>query len=733
MQLTRREIMVATGAMTGAMAARAAGLSPVILAGSEDGESKPIERIVMTLCRQCPGGCGLRVRVVNDCVVGVAGNPDHPINHGGVCARAAASVQTLYNPDRLTQPAVLAGPKGSGRFSPIAWPEAIKRLAERLATVRRAPGPHSVAVVTNGDRGLTRLLWSRFLRAYGSNNLIDWSSPEGHNAYPAIWAMQGLKTAVGYDLAESRYVLSFGSQWLDAHWSPVQASSSFSASRSGKRAVRPRFVNVEPRLSLTGAKADEWIPIRPGTEGALALGMAHVLLREDLYDHEFVEHHCSGFDDPVAGSEDRIGFRRLALRDYAPAGVAKITGVEEGTIFRLAREFATHKPAIALGFDGSGVSAQRCCDRMAIHALNALVGSIDVPGGVTHFQDIELLSRPISEPDAVAKRGLARPPIDQADFSAHPLGDIPARRLADRILADVPHPIEVLVLAGANPVFDCAFPERMKLALSKVPLVVSLSPWLDDSARWADLVVPDEHFLQRWDLDVCHTLTGEPAVSLGHPAVPKAPESRGSADVILELARAIGGPVSAALPFENAEAVIGEVCDTLFASGRGSALGPLEDVGWTRLMERSGWRPPMAASSAEFRQKAIQNGGWSDPIYYHRQWDRVFRSPAQRFAFHSAVIAAHVKPRTVADDIRCMPHYEPALGDDPSDTFPLRLYIYPIPPLGGDDRYECPLAGRCVRGPYARTMEELGRAEPGHGGASRYRGGRHGDGHLAPR
>ncbi|MBI4580747.1 MAG: molybdopterin-dependent oxidoreductase [Planctomycetes bacterium] len=685
MRMTRREFLIA-GTASGALSKPVLSLPGVIYGGAEGTPSEPVERSLTTTCRQCPGGCGLRVRVVDNRVVGIAGNPAHPVNRGGLCPRALAAVQTLYNPDRLTEAAVLAGPKGSGRYRPIGCSEAIRRLAAKLREVRETSGPHRVAVVINGDRGLNRLLWGRFLQGYGSNNLIDWSFPEGHEVYPAVWAMQGLKRAVGYDLERTRYVLSFASQWLDTHWSPAQASGAFAALRTSHGAVRPRIVHVEPRLSITGAKADEWIPIRPGTEGALALGLAHVLLSEGLYDRQFVEQLTHGFEDLVVeGTGERIGYRRLVLRDYAPSKVADITGVEEGTIFRLAREFATYKPALALGYDGSGISTQRCYDRMAIHSLNAMVGSIDVPGGVTHFQDVDLLSQPIPEPDEVARAALARPRIDQADPSTYPLADVvPAPHLlAERILADLPYPIDVLVLAGANPVFDSPYPERMKQALAKVPFVVSLSPWLDDSARWADLIIPDQHFLARWELDVSHTLTGEPTVSIGRPVIAGFSRTTASADLVLELARQMGERMASALPYKDAQAVVRAAYDTLYASGQGGPLGPVEEVGWTRLLERSGWGPPRETSADTFYGKIVESGGWSDPIYYHREWDRVFRSPPQRFAFHSVVIAERIRPRALEDDIRCLPHYEPVHETEPGDAFPLRLYVYPLAILAG--------------------------------------------------
>lgn len=682
MQLTRREFLIAAGAVACSATSRGSSLPRVIHAGTRN--PKALERSLLTFCRQCPGGCGLRIRVVNDCVVGISGNPWHPINRGGVCARAPASVQTLYNPDRLSTPLALAGPKGAGRYRPIDREKAVALLAARLRSTRHNPGAHSLAVVINGDRGLRRILWSRFLQAYGSNNLIDWSPAEGHSVYPFVRAAQGFQGGIGYDLERAQYVLSFGSQWLDAHWSPAQASAAFATLRSRRQVGRSKVVHVEPRLSVTGAKANEWIPVRPGTEGALALGLAHVLVREGLYDQEFVQKYTHGFDEPQGGGGERIGYRRLVLRDYTPSRVERVTGVDEGTIFRLAREFASVKPAVAVGFDGSGVSAQRCHDRMAIHSLNALVGSIDVPGGVSHFEDVELLNLPVPQPDELAERGLSRPRIDSADPADYPLGDDAPQVVAERVLVGLPYDIDTLVLAGGDPVFESPQPERMKQALAEIPFVVSLSPWMDESTLWADLIIPDTHFLARWDLDVGHTLTGQPTVTIGRPVVSSSGDlTLDSAELILELARRLGEPVVSAVPFRSAEHVVRVCCEGLYSFGRGGPFGPEKEQEWIRVLERGGWRFPVAASADEFYRQLLASGGWTDPIYRHREWDRVFRNPARRFGFYSTVIAARVRPTNAEGDIRCLPHYEEPQARESDSAFPLSLYVYPLSTLAG--------------------------------------------------
>ena len=488
-ETTRREFIAATCAACGAGQFALADRRPRInYVGVED--APPVEQFVTTACPRCPGGCGLEVRVVRECAVGVRGNKSHPINRGGLCPRGLAVLQDFYHPDRLLGPLQRAGARGDGQWRPIEWKDAIAQIVDKLKVIRGGPGPHTLLTLLGSDRGLRRTAWRRFMRAFGSPNLIDAAPMANLAGPPAIRAMHGVGQRIGYDLAKAAYVLSFASQWLDAHFSATQASRSFAEFRRSRAGLRPRWVHMEARLSVTGAKANEWVPIQPGTEGALALGIAHVIVREGLYDREFVTQHCHGFEDwtDQTGAA-RLGFRRLVLEEYPPAKVQQITGAPEGVIFRLAREFCRYRPAVAIGYDDDGCGTQRCYDRMAIHSLNALVGSIDVPGGVTIFSEMTLLEadQPVDE---VAARGLEQPPLN---------GPISERRLGgdgvDLLAATIgqggsPYAAEALFLDGANPVFSNPEGARFAEGLLRVPLLVSFASFVDDTNRYADLILP---------------------------------------------------------------------------------------------------------------------------------------------------------------------------------------------------------------------------------------------------
>lgn len=684
LELNRREFLAALGAAYGSAALSWAGPRSwfVEYSGGEDGP--PSEQFVNTLCTMCPGGCGLRTRVVHGCAVGVSGNPDHPINRGGLCSRASAVLQDVYNPDRLQHPLKSVGPRGAGQWATIEWDAATDLLAARLGRLRESGRPEALCILLGRDRGLTRTAWQRFAQAFGTPNVIDAFPHDNLGADPAVLATHGMNQRVGYDLPAASYVLSLSSGWLDAHWSTEQAARAFAEFRRGRPGFRPKWVHLESRLSLTAAKADEWIPIRPGTEGALALGIAHVMVREGLYDREFVDRHGFGFEDWLDGDGvTHQGFRRMVLQDYAPGTIQRLTGVPEGTIFRLAREFSGSRPALAIGFDGGGCGYQTARNRMAIHALNALGGAIDVPGGVTVFQELSLLDHDL-DVDEVAARGLAMPRLD-GDIRRHRLSESAVDLLADSLESGEPYAAEILIFVDADPVFAMAEGRRFGAALSHVPFVTALTAYHNDSSRYADLVVPLMHPFHRWDFNRAHTLSGHPVVSFAQPVMAAPPAMRDPYEVLRTVSERLGGGIPAALPWESSSSAVDEVIGELFRAGKGAAFGSANEQSWAELLESRGWRAPFAADQDSFRRDVLTGGGWADPIYFHREWERVFRAPSAKFAFSSVFLQrsfdALPEPESaVHGDRRWLPDGRSAEGAH-DESFPLRLYVYALPSL----------------------------------------------------
>lgn len=234
-------------------------------------------------CRACPAGCGILVRVSEGRAKKIEGNPLHPVNRGRLCARGQATLQELYHPDRIAQPLKRSGPRGSGEFTKISWEEGLQLLTNQLKTLQQEKGEESLAMMTPHLQGSMAELTSGFMRAFGSPHHLsfellgyDWLRTAASRTF-------GTSSLPWYDLAETRYLLSFGADFVETHLSPVHYGNAFGRMRQGRDTVRGHFTYVGGRMSLTAASADRWLPARPGSEGTLALGIARLILNDSLH------------------------------------------------------------------------------------------------------------------------------------------------------------------------------------------------------------------------------------------------------------------------------------------------------------------------------------------------------------------------------------------------------------------------------------------------------------------
>jgi len=679
-ELSRRTFLKAAGVSALAMTLSNSGCTPHTTP-EESAVAPNEEKRVPSICQLCPAGCGILVRVVDGRAVKIEGNPFNPNNQGRLCPRGQAGLQVLYHPDRIRGPFKRRGERGSGEWEPISWDEAIKLVAGKLKDLRKGGQPHSFVFLHGAKPGLMYDLIARFCQAFGTPNEVGLSRVTIGSAPLAHYLMQGWRAAAGYDWEKTNYLLSFGAPLLEA-WQPsVRALRAYSRLRRGRPGARAKIVQIEPRFSITAAKADEWIPINPGTEGALALGMAHVIVEEGLYDEEFIENHAFGFEDWTdEGGEAHMGFKSLVLKSYSPGTVSAITGVPMETIKRLAREFAATKPAVAIGETGwhtNGLFTQ-----MAIHALNGLMGSIDVPGGMVRQEAPPFDPWPDLVQDEVARRGLAKPRLDQAGTKRYPLANGVYQALPESILADDPYPVNVIFLYQADPLFCSPDPDRFYRAFQKVPFIVSFSPFMDDSTSYADLILPDHVYLEKWGEDVLVPSLGYPVVGLGQPVVQPLYDTRNTGDVLIQLAQELGGSVANSFPWPSLEELLHFRLRGLFRARRGSIRAASFDRFWEELKER---------------------GVWSDPPYRFGQWERVLTTPSGRFEFYSQRLKSHLqtlaekgaaeKGTTVEEEMEgmleelglrargdelYMPHYEFPRWVGEESEYPLHLNVYEL-------------------------------------------------------
>ena len=484
-----------------------------------------------SVCPMCAAGCGLTVRVMEadvettrngqDGVVkmGVAkkleGDAKDPISHGGLCARGQASIQITYHPDRLTHPMKRTGTRGAGEFKAITWDEAIAELTGQLDTLAAAKGQQTLAFLTRPGLGRRTALAAALLKGYGA------PPPIAHEFFADDVLRKANGISFGHeqlptiDLAHTRMAISFGADFLGTWNSPVAQSAAYGAMRTGRPGVRGAFVQVESRMSLTGASADEWVPVKPGTEGVLALGLAHLIMKI----------RPTASDSGLRAGAAVDGWSR-GLPDYEPAKVEQITGVAAKKVERLAHMLLEQYPAVA--FIGGAPLAQTngLFQALAVNALNALLGNVGQPGGI-HFTPQGLKSE--------------------------------IRNLKSQDLAAV----KVLLLDGANPVYDAPKAWNVREALAAIPFIASFGSFIDDTSAHADLILPDHSFLESWVDRAPESGSVEAVSSAAGPAMKPLYQTRATADVLIEVAGKLKSPV--ALPWNTAEEVAKSVGNGLQA------------------------------------------------------------------------------------------------------------------------------------------------------------------------
>jgi len=512
MKIDRREF-VSMGLAAG-VAAASSGCRPTFvtgLLGQADTAERPTGPIrwVNSACLQCPAGCGIRVKTIAGNAIKIEGNPLHPINQGRLCPKGQAGLQVLYDPDRIQGPMRRVGQRGDGDWESISWDEAIAEVAQRLADIRRDQVPHTVAVMGGRYRGHMQELFRRFARSYGTPNEIDSGSIGSANSTLAHYLTQGVRDYLAYDWEDANYVISFGASLIEAFRPTVYVQRMVATMRRGHLGKRAKIVTVDPRLSVTASKSDEWVALRPGTDGALALGMAAVIVREGLHDERFLEEHTAGFDE----------WKKAVLDEVSLDFVSEETGVPTGTIERLAREFAQTRPSFAVAGRGAGMHTNGLYNLTAIHCLNALVGSIDSPGGAIVQESPPLTEWPAIKPDEIAQRGLSVPRLDGAGTRRFPLVESVYSAVADAILEDRPYKVNAVLVYYTNPLFSTPNLKEFRKAFHKVPLLVSFSPFMDDTTAMADFVLPDHTYLERLQLDVPIAGAGIPILTLRQPVV----------------------------------------------------------------------------------------------------------------------------------------------------------------------------------------------------------------------
>jgi anaerobic selenocysteine-containing dehydrogenase len=512
---------------------------------------------------------------------------------------------------------------------------------------------------------------------------------------------QGVQRMPGFDLAQSDLVISFGLDLYEDGPSPMHAVTSMIGSRADGE--RGRLIHVGTRLSPSGAKADHHLSILPGTAAAAALGIAHILLREGNVDRQFLRDHCFGFEDWIDADQiGHEGFDHALLEDYYPERAARICGCSAVALVRLARQIARAERPLALA-GGEALAHQNATFTvMAVHALNALLGAFDRPGGVVMPGKLPLSPlTPIS----------GTRPASCFDAAGEELGVDPLRALAEAA-GEGSGGVEALFLVDTDPLHQSPHADLLRSALGRIPLVVALTSFPNETSELADFVLPTHVPFESWQ--DCTTPGGVPFsyVGLGQPVLDPIHDTRHPADILLELSNGIGGSVARTVPWRRYDEYLKDRLRGLLSSGEGAVISGSFEEDWAQFLERRGWRFLEHTDFAKLWEDLVEASGWWNPVIHRGDWARLMPTESGKFEFYSNSLANQFEAvgrsagqgsnresriRAGAEklgvqapgDKVCLPHFEPARENGEGE-----LWLVPFRPL-------------TARGPYATKSAML--------------------------
>lgn len=514
-----------------------------------------------TTCRECAAGCGLVVRTMQGRAIKTEGNPYNPVNLGKTCARGQATLQGLYNPDRVKNPVRNSrgesNPAGERDWTEMSWDAAIGVVAEALkepAGVQFLLGlapDHLFDLVSD----LCKSLGAPAPIRYGALSMFEARVTLGE----AARAVFGRPDTLFFDLANADLVISFGANFLETWISPVAFTRGYSKMR--KQRKRGLLVQLEPRLSQTAAKADLWYPIKPGTEGLVAAALGELF------------------------AEEKLGVAPAAFEGVDVAAAAEAAGLDVEALEKLtALLLDADRPLVLPG--GAALAHENGLETAkAILALNVLLGNPGKPGGVYHTP-------------------------------ASPLGEEYRRPASLKEMADLVErmnagQIKTLLVHGVNPVFELPKALGFEAALAKVPTVISFATFPDETAMASDYIFPDPHGLESWGYQRVTDGTAQPMLSGAQPVVAPFYNTKSTVDVLLAAAN---------LPFKDEVEYLQNQVSSLVEQSGGFYSAPDLPSFWALFQQFGGWwknDPSLGAPNAAgvLEQKLNLQAGETSPSH----------------------------------------------------------------------------------------------------------------------
>ncbi|MBB1426359.1 thiosulfate reductase PhsA [Shewanella sp. SG44-2] len=527
-ELNRRHFLKGAGA-SGATCALASML-PGSLAALEKSPLKGVASEVASICEMCSTRCPIKARIVDGKNVFITGNKEAKSFGGKVCARGGAGHSLLYDPQRIVNPLKRVGERGAGEWAEISWADAYKEIATKMNQIKQQYGAETIAFSSKSGSLSGHIF--HLAEAFGSPNTFTHASTCPGSYVVAAKAIFGTK--MKRDLSNAKYIINFGHNLYEGiNMSETRGLMQAQMDRGAKLVV------FEPRFSIVADKADEWHAIRPGTDVAVALALCHVLINDNLYDHDFIEKYVVGFDEFAA-----------EVQKYTPEWAETISDVSATAIRRIAHEYASHAPHAVVDFGHRATFTPEEFDmRRALYAANILIGNIERKGGIYMGQKAPGYNKLAGEnvAPALAKPGVKGMPkptairIDQVEKQYAMMwsnGGI-YQTILDATLDAKPYQLKAWVMSRTNPMQTLTDRAKVEQSLKKLDLVVSCDLYISETAAYADYILPESTYLER-DEEIQDKSGKNPAYYVRQRVVETIGNTRPSWQIFKELGQALG-------------------------------------------------------------------------------------------------------------------------------------------------------------------------------------------------
>ena len=546
MKLNRRNVIKFAMA-SGALLATAGGEAKSAFAGSiklakggKDFSPKTgrERKSIPSACWNCVTRDAMIGYVEDGRLVKLEGHPDSIRGRGKICSKGHAGINQVYDPDRVLYPMKRAGKRGGGKWKRITWDEALTELSGRLKKLRDAGTPEKFMFHYGRMKGSSsKLIKSNFLAAYGTKTIGNHTSIcEGGK-----WTAQELTWGKHYDnwdFDNTKYILNFGSNVLEAHTNHIPSAQRFMNATAGRGV---KSVTFDVRLSNTAAKSSEWVPVKPGTDGAVALAMCNVIMSKSLYDRSFFK-FIKATKKNDASDDEKIATLKKHLSKYTPKWAEKVSGVPASRITAIAMEFAKTKPAVVMSYRGAVAHYNGNDTERAIQMLAAITGNIDNPGG--RCQGVGPKWKYPKNKHKVKGKKLKI--VDGLKGAAA----LPSHHVSHQILKMIKDGSNgrpdiymwycyapVYANGGVQENIDILKDEKL------IPFTVCVNPFYDESAALADMILPDATYLERWDWEDMVSPDQIPEFYIRQPLVKPMGQSRDFGDVVCDLGKRLGIPL----------------------------------------------------------------------------------------------------------------------------------------------------------------------------------------------